>query len=198
MTMCILAILTSSNISIHSMHSPKQNLSTDEQQELSTDIDTVKNLGGTNTPSSINGNRSDVDSPIRSYALIETDPTELDRIIDILRQFFPNTRIVECNNSSSNPSRSPSRSSLAAAPQQTSVESNSSLRVPSSTTNRYRSHSHSVSEKSSFESDIFQNSATYTSETTNLNDQSTSNTNSQVILNIFIYLIIYFEIYLGI
>jgi hypothetical protein len=180
------------------MHSPKQNLSTDEQQELSTDIDTVKNLGGTNTPSSINGNRSDVDSPIRSYALIETDPTELDRIIDILRQFFPNTRIVECNNSSSNPSRSPSRSSLAAAPQQTSVESNSSLRVPSSTTNRYRSHSHSVSEKSSFESDIFQNSATYTSETTNLNDQSTSNTNSQVILNIFIYLIIYFEIYLGI
>jgi hypothetical protein len=194
MTMCILVLLTSSktsidSIAISSMYSPKHNLSTDEQQqqELSSDSDNVKNVGRTNTPSSINGNRSDVDSPVRSYALIETDPTELDRIVDILRQFFPNTRIVECNNSSSDPSRTPSRSSLAAAQQQTSIESASSLRVPTSSFNRYRSHSNSVSEKSSFESDIFQNSAVNTPEPTNVNsyDQSSSNTNSQVILKIF-------------
>jgi hypothetical protein len=186
--MCIQAVSTSSeilsdSIAISSMHSPKQTSSTDEQQEISSDIDNVKIAARTNTPSSITGTRSDVDSPVRSYALIETDSNELDRIIDILRQFFPNTRIVECNNSSSNPSPTPSRSSLAAAPQQqTSIESNSSLRVPISTTNRYRSHSHSISEKSSFESDIFQNSTIITSETTNvnLNDQSSSNTNSQV------------------
>jgi hypothetical protein len=182
--MCILAVSITSKTSIdflaiNSMHSPKQNLSTDEQQEVSSDIDNVKIAVRTNTPSSITGNRSDIDSPARSYALIETDSNELDRIIDILRQFFPNTRVVECNTSSTDPSRS----SLAAAPQQqTSIESNSSLRVPSSTTNRYRSHSHSISEKSSFESDIFQNSTIISSESTNVNfnDQSPSNTNSQV------------------
>jgi hypothetical protein len=165
------------------MHSPKENSSIDEQQEISSDVDNVKIGARTNTPSSITGNRSDVDSPVRSYAVIETDSNELDRIIDILRQFFPNTRIVECNNSSSNPSRTPSRSSSSAAPQQqTSVESTSSLRVPTSTTNRYRSHSHSISDKSSFESDIFQNSALISSEITNTNsnDQSSSNANSQV------------------
>ncbi len=186
--MCIQFVSTSSknlsdSIEINSMHSPKQNSSIDDQQEVSSDIDNVKIGARTNTPSSTTGNRSDVDSPVRSYALIETDSNELDRIIDILRQFFPNTRIVECNNSSSNPSRTPSQSSLATAPQQqTSIESNSSLRVPISTTNRYRSHSHSISDKSSFESDIFQNSTIITSETTNvnLNDQSSSNTNSQV------------------
>jgi len=186
--MCILAVSTSSeifigSIAIFSMHSSKENSSTDDQQELSSEIDNVKIGVRTNTPSSITGNRSDIDSPARSYALIETDSNELDRIIDILRQFFPNTRVVECNTSSTDPSRTPSRSSLAAAPQQqTSIESNSSLRVPSSTTNRYRSHSHSISEKSSFESDIFQNSTIISSESTNVNfnDQSPSNTNSQV------------------
>ena len=186
--MCILSVPTSTDtltgsIQITPMHSPKQNPLTDEQQEISSDIDNIKIGQRTTTPSSINGNRSDVDSPVRSYALIETDSTELDRIIDVLRQFFPNTRVVECNNSSSNPSRTPSRSSSAAAPQQqTSIESNSSLRVPNSTTNRYRSHSHSMSEKSSFESDIFQNSASNISETANvnLNDQSSFYTNSQV------------------
>jgi hypothetical protein len=187
--MCILAVSTSSeifsgSIAIFSMHSSKENSSTDDQQELSSDIDNVKIGARTNTPSSITGNRSDVDSPVRSYALIETDSNELDRIIDILRQFFPNTRIVECNNSLSDQSRTPSRSSLSTAPpqQQTSIESTSSLRVPISTINRYRSHSHSISEKSSFESDIFQNSTIITSETmnVNLNDQSSSNTNSQV------------------
>ena len=136
--MCNLALLTSSpdsldSIASSSMHSQKQNSSVDEQQqELNPDTDENK-VGPprATTPSSLTGTRSDVDSPVRSYALIETDPTELDRIIDILRQFFPNTRIVECNNSSSNPSRTPSRSSLvAAAPQQqTSIESNSSLYV---------------------------------------------------------------------
>ena len=187
--MCIQGVSTFSEVSHHSlatssMHSPKQNSSTDEQQEISSDIDNVKIGARTNTPSSVTGNRSDADSPVRSYAVIETDSNELDRIIDILRQFFPNTRIVECNNASSNPSRSPSRSSLGVAPQQqTSIESNSSLRVPTSTTNRYRSHSHSISDKSSFESDIFQNSSLITSETTNVNSNdpsSSSSANSQV------------------
>ncbi len=180
--MCIQFVATSSEVILDSMHSPKENSSTDEQQEVSSDIDNVKIGARTNTPSSITGNRSDVDSPVRSYAVIETDSNELDRIIDILRQFFPNTRIVECNNSSSNPSRTPSRSSLGTAPQQTSIESTSSLRVPTSTANRYRSHSHSISEKSSFESDIFQNSSLISSEiaSINPNDQSSSNANSQV------------------
>ncbi|CAF1074043.1 unnamed protein product [Rotaria sp. Silwood1] len=164
------------------MHSSKQGSFIDEQQEFSSDIDNVKTGVRTNTPSSIAGNRSDNDSPVRSYALIETDPNELDHIIDILRQFFPNTRIVECNNASSNPSRTPSRSSLATAPQQqTSTESNSGLRVPTSLTNRHSIHSRSISEKSSFESDILQNSIITTPETPNinLNDQSPSTTNSQ-------------------
>lgn len=188
--MCIQTVSTSSksesnSFAINSMHSPKQTSSNDEQQELSSETDNLKSGIRTNSPLSITGNRSDVDSPVRSYALIETDSNELDRIIDILRQFFPNTRIVECNNTSSNPSRTPSRSSLGTAPQQTSIESNSSLRVPTSTTassNRYRSHSHSISDKSSFESDIFQNSTNLTSETSNINsnDQSSPITNSQV------------------
>jgi hypothetical protein len=209
--MCILDVSTSSKISIDSiaissMHSPKQNSSTDDQQqqhELSSEIDDVKIEVRANTPSSITGNRSDVDSPVRSYALIETDPNELDRIIDILRQFFPNTRVVECNNSSSNPSRTTSRSSLTAAPQQTSIESASSLRVPTSlSANHYRSTSRSLSEKSSFESDIFQNSSIITSSETanaNLNDQSSSNTNSQVIENEEMFLIfLSFFFYLGV
>lgn len=187
--MCILVVATSpfktftDSYIISSMHSSKQNLSVDDQQELSSDIDSVKIGIRATTPSSITGNRSDVDSPVRSYALIETDPSELDRIIDILRQFFPNTRVVECNNTSSNPSRTPSRSSLAAPQQQASIESNSSLRVPTSLTNRYRSHSRSVSEKSSFDSDILQIATISTSDTPSLNsiDQATSNANSQVI-----------------
>ena len=190
--MCIQSISTTSETSSDStvripMHSPRPptSSSTDEQQqqqEVSSDIEKTQSAAGTNTPSNITGNRSDIDSPVRSYAVIETDSNELDQIIDILRQFFPNTRIVECNNSSSNPSRTPSRSSLGAAPQQTSTESNSSLRVPISTSNRYRSHSHSISDKSSFESDIFQNSPFLTSESTNpnSNDSSSANPNSQV------------------
>ncbi|CAF2152964.1 unnamed protein product [Rotaria magnacalcarata] len=184
--MCIPAALTSpksliNSAIISSMHSSKQNSSVDEQQEFSSDIDNVKIGVRANTPSSITGNRSDIDSPIRSYALIETDPNELDRIIDVLRQFFPNTRIVECNNVSSNPSRTPSRSSLATAPQQTSIESNSSLRVPTSLTNRYALQNRSLSEKSSFDSDILQIAAISTSDNLNSypNDLSSSNSNSQ-------------------
>ena len=171
--MCIVAVSTSSNAPIDpparsSMDSPQQPLSMDEQQkqtESSSDIDDVKIGPRTNTPSSTTGNRSDAESPFRSFALIETDPNELDRIIDILRQFFPNTRVVECNHSSTNSSRTASRSSFAAtSQQQASIESNSSLRVPTLSSNRYRSSSHSVSEKSSFESDIFQNSMPIASE----------------------------------
>ena len=33
----------------------------------------------------------------RSYALIEADPDDFNHIIDLFRQFFPRTRIVECN-----------------------------------------------------------------------------------------------------
>ena len=166
-TMCNLALISptaspsgsTDSIASSSMHSPKQNPSIDEQhqQDLNPDNEETKVGPRTTTPSSLAGTRSDVDSPFRSYAVIETDPTELDRIIDVLRQFFPNTRIVECNNQSSNPSRTPSRSSLVAAPQQqTSIESTSSLRVPNLGSNRYRSHSHSTSDKSSFDSDILQ------------------------------------------
>lgn len=192
--MCIQSVSTSSEspsdsttrIPMHSPRPPTSSSSTDEQQqqqqEVSSDIEKSQSATGINPSSNIAGNRSDIDSPVRSYAVIETDSNELDRIIDILRQFFPNTRIVECNNSSSNPSRTPSRSSLAAAPQQTSIESNSSLRVPISTSNRYRSHSHSISDKSSFESDIFQNSSFLTSESPNpnSNDSSSAAANSQV------------------
>lgn len=51
---------------------------------------------------SLNINRTypDVDSSERSYALIETNPKELDRIIDLLRQFFPKTKIIEYNKQS--------------------------------------------------------------------------------------------------
>lgn len=190
--MCIQSVSTSSETSSDStkripMHSPRPptSSSTDEQQqqqEVSSDIEKTQSATGTTTSSNITGNRSDIDSPVRSYAVIETDSNELDQIIDVLRQFFPNTRIVECNNSSSDPSRTPSRSSLAAAPQQTSIESISSLRVPISSSNRYRSHSHSISDKSSFESDIFQNSPFLISESTNpnSNDSSATNVNSQV------------------
>lgn len=184
--MCILANVSTISMDSRassSMHSPKANSPIDDQpkqQEIAADNEEVKIALRTNTPSSLTGTRSDLDSPVRSYALIETDSNELDRIIDILRQFFPNTRIVECNNPSSNPSRSPSRSSLVAAPQQqASIESASSLRVPNSLSNRYRSHSHSISDKSSFESDIFQNSAALGSDTAsaNFNDPSLSSSN---------------------
>ena len=189
--MCILAKVSPISMDSRassSMHSPKDNSPIDDQpkqQEVAAGADNeeVKGALRTNTPSSLTGTRSDLDSPVRSYALIETDSNELDRIIDILRQFFPNTRIVECNNTSSNPSRTPSRSSLVAAPpQQASSESASSLRVPNAASNRYRSHSHSISDKSSFESDIFQNSTGVGSEASNsnFNDPSSSNPNSPV------------------
>ena len=38
---------------------------------------------------------SDADSPSGSYAIIETDPEELDQIVDLLRHFFPRTKINE-------------------------------------------------------------------------------------------------------
>jgi hypothetical protein len=67
------------------MDSPKRKLSSEDQG---------------NTSFNINSTRSDVDLPTRSYALIQTDPDELDRIIDLLRQFFPKTKILEYNPSS--------------------------------------------------------------------------------------------------
>lgn len=38
-----------------------------------------------------------IDRTTRSYALIEADPNDFDNIVDLFRQFFPRTRIVECN-----------------------------------------------------------------------------------------------------
>ncbi|CAF0760164.1 unnamed protein product [Didymodactylos carnosus] len=94
----------------------------------------------------------------KSYAVIETgDATELEQIIDLLRQFFPNTKILEYNNNnrgsreqSSTPNSfggSPSRSYLATN-QQTSTDS---LRVP----DLHHRSSNNSSPKSSFESDVF-------------------------------------------
>jgi hypothetical protein len=72
------------------MYSPKRKLSSDDQ---------LDNDNQDNTSLNIQSTRSDVDSPTRSYALIETDPNELDHIIDLLRQFFPKTKILEYNHS---------------------------------------------------------------------------------------------------
>ena len=63
---------------------------------------------------------ADVDSPSRTYALIESDPHELDHIIDIFRQFFPKTRIVECH-------KQPRGTSQTSQPRQTSMETISSI-----------------------------------------------------------------------
>jgi len=79
--MYIQIYLSYQSIQITSMYSSKKQLSTDDQDNTSL-------------------NKSDVDSPIRTYALIETDPDELDHIIDLLRQFFPKTKIIEYNNQS--------------------------------------------------------------------------------------------------
>ena len=51
-------------------------------------------------------NSTEIDSTTRSYAIIETDDcNELEHIIDLLRQFFPRTKIIEYK---SYPQRSPS------------------------------------------------------------------------------------------
>ncbi|CAF0831636.1 unnamed protein product [Rotaria sordida] len=63
------------------MHSSKQNLCINDQLDFDKQ-----------------DNHPDIDSPIRSYAIIETNPNELDHIIDLLRQFFPQTRIIEFSN----------------------------------------------------------------------------------------------------
>ncbi|CAF3691056.1 unnamed protein product [Rotaria sp. Silwood1] len=63
------------------MYSSKENLCINEQ------LDTDKQ-----------NNLPDIDSPTRTYAIIETNSNELERIIDLLRQFFPTTRIIEYNN----------------------------------------------------------------------------------------------------
>ncbi len=82
--MCIKIFLSDKSIPISSMYSSKEKLIIDDQDNTS--------LNKTNTC-------SDVDSPIRSsYALIETDPEELEHIVDLLRQFFPKTKIIEYNN----------------------------------------------------------------------------------------------------
>ncbi len=81
--MCIQIFLPYKSIQISSMYSPKQKLSIDDQDKTSLNVSSTC---------------SDDDSPTRSYALIETDPDELDRITDLLRQFFPKTKIIEYNN----------------------------------------------------------------------------------------------------
>jgi hypothetical protein len=58
------------------MYSSKPKLSIDDQEKTSL-------------------NPTDVESSTRSYAVIETDPNELEHIIDLLRQFFPRTKVIE-------------------------------------------------------------------------------------------------------
>ena len=74
------------SIQILSMHSSKQNLFVDDQSNAYKLDNRVFN--GTNTG-------QNVDSTLRCYAIIETDPNELEQIIDLLRQLFPATRIME-------------------------------------------------------------------------------------------------------
>jgi hypothetical protein len=64
------------------MYSSKSKLSTDDDQEK-TSVNPMTSIS------------SDVDLTTRSYALIETDADELEHIIDLLRQFFPRTKIIE-------------------------------------------------------------------------------------------------------
>ena len=52
---------------------------------------------------------SDADSPSGSYAIIETDPEELDQIVDLLRQFFPRTKITEYNHPNHSPTITPAQ-----------------------------------------------------------------------------------------
>ncbi len=79
--MCIQIFLSYKSIQISSMYSSKSKLSTDDQEKTSV-----------NPTTSIS---SDVDLTTRCYALIETDVDELEHIIDLLRQFFPRTKIIE-------------------------------------------------------------------------------------------------------
>ena len=84
--------------------------------------------------SSTASRQCNMDSPNRTYAIIESDPHELDHIIDIFRQFFPKTRIVECHNQTRGTSQ-------ASQPRQTSMETISSIHT-------------SLSSKSSFDNEI--------------------------------------------
>ncbi|CAF2628502.1 unnamed protein product [Rotaria sp. Silwood2] len=68
------------------MHSSKENLCINDQLGLDKQ-----------------DNRPDIDSPTRSYAIIETNPNELDHIIDLLRQFFPKTKVIEYSNQNHSP-----------------------------------------------------------------------------------------------
>ncbi|CAF1116096.1 unnamed protein product [Adineta steineri] len=72
------------------MYSPKRKLSCEEQ---------LNNDKQGNISSNVNNSYSDVDSPAPSYALIEADSNELEQIIDLLRQFFPKTKIHDYNHS---------------------------------------------------------------------------------------------------
>ncbi|CAF1008633.1 unnamed protein product [Adineta ricciae] len=77
--MCIQKPLSSNTPQILPMNSPKH--------KLSNDID----------DSQIEAMHFDVQSPARTYALIETDACELEQIIDLLKQFFPKTKILDYN-----------------------------------------------------------------------------------------------------
>lgn len=80
--MCIENLLNSNLIERFRMYSSKSEFSIDEQEKTSC---------------------SDTDSSTCSYAIIETDPNELDHIIDLLRQFFPRTKITEYSHPNSTP-----------------------------------------------------------------------------------------------
>ncbi|CAF3243255.1 unnamed protein product, partial [Rotaria socialis] len=98
-----------SAIRISSMHATKKDSFTDDQSEIGKQDNVILNPNSTTC--------QDVDSPVRSYAIIESNSNELDQVIDVLRKFFPRTRIVEYNQSKNN------LSNVTKPQKQTSIES---------------------------------------------------------------------------
>lgn len=87
--MCIKIYSSYNSVKVLLMHSLKQNSFINDQSEI--DKSEVTRLNSTSVH--ING-----DSSVRTYALIESNAFELDQVVDLLRQFFPNTKVIECTN----------------------------------------------------------------------------------------------------
>ncbi|UJR08202.1 hypothetical protein I4U23_012475 [Adineta vaga] len=93
--MCIQILSSSNTLQTSSMYSPKRKLSNDEPINLHDQGNTM---------------HSDVQSPTRTYALIETDAQELDQVLEILKQFFPKTKILDYNHTTQSTAIQPSTS----------------------------------------------------------------------------------------
>lgn len=57
----------------------------------------IDNFSMSSTTNDEHDKSVDLPSSQRSYAFIESDANELEQIIDLLRQFFPRTKVVESN-----------------------------------------------------------------------------------------------------